>query len=146
MSKSIKMTKTATCLQLTALVCAVSALPAVAQSNGSAAQKSIEQSLQALRDRTPKPLAHVDMLGLEVEVQIDKLAGVDSPGDLLGREIQNYWRPFVGGAVSTQDVQQFLAWFYETARQAGSLAYARVQVQATAQGHRMNGKVTFDVK
>lgn len=126
-----------TSLTLTALALAASVTPAMAQSNGSAAQKSIEQSLQVMRDRTPKPLANVDMLGLESDVQIEKLTSLENRSTLLAADIEAYWRPFLGRPVNTPTVQQFHSWFYETARRAGTLAYAKVEVVTTAQGQRL---------
>jgi len=122
-----------------ALASIASTLPALtlAQANGNAAQKNIEQSLQVLRERTPRPLANVDMLGLETDTQIDKLASVDSSGALFTQDIEAYWRPFVGRAVTREDIQAFHAWFYEKARQAGFLAYARTEVVPSGQGQRL---------
>jgi hemolysin activation/secretion protein len=125
-----------TTLALACLACTVPALTQ-AQANAGAAQKNIEQSIQVLRDRTPKPLANVDMLGLETDAQIDKLMSVDSRGTLLAQDIEAYWRPFVGSAVTKEDIQSFHAWFYEKARQEGFMAYARTEVVASGAGQRL---------
>ena len=101
-------------------------------------QQSIEQSTQLLRDRTrPKALAQVDLLGLQSEAAIDLLTSVQVQGDLLKKDIEAYWKNWLGQPVSAEQIQAFHSWFYDKARHAGFMAYAQTQTVNQGQGQSL---------
>jgi hemolysin activation/secretion protein len=124
-----------------ALVCCLwSALPETtsAQSINPSPQQGIEQSTRLLRERAQaKPLAQIDMLGLESAVPIPHLVSVQVQGDLLKQDIEQYWKNRIGQSVSTDELQDFHSWFYEKARREGFMAYAQTQIVDAGQGQRL---------
>jgi hemolysin activation/secretion protein len=122
------------------LLCSVlSAVPVMsaAQSSNPSPQQGIEQSTQILRERTqPKALAQVDLLGLQSAASIDQLMSVQVQGALLKKDIEQYWKSWLGQPVSAEQLQEFHSWFYEKARQEGFMAY--VQTQTVNQGQGQN--------
>ena len=80
-----------------------------------------------------KPLAQVDVLGLESAEPIDRLVQVRVIGDLLQQDIERYWKPYIGQPVSVEQLQEFHSWFYDKSRREGFLAYA----QTDAQGNKL---------
>ena len=122
-------------------VLAMSLLPllAAAQTDPSAAQKSIEQSTRQLRQRMqPKPLVLVDVLGLETSAAIGKLVSVKVKGELFSKAIETYWQPHSGQSISVEELQAFHAWFYNKASREGLMAYARSSVTEIDGGQQLN--------
>ncbi len=113
------------------LLCSVlSAVPVMsaAQSSNPSPQQGIEQSTQLLRERTqPKALAQVDLLGLQSAAPIDQLMSVQVQGALLKKDIEQYWKSWLGQPVAAEQLQEFHSWFYEKERQEGFMAYVHTQ-------------------
>ena len=119
------------------LCCVIYTAPATlwAQKLPSSPQQGIEQSMQLMRERLqPKPVVHVDTLGLETTATIRQLQGVQVRGDLLKTEIEKFWKPYSGQAVSAEKIQEFHAWFNEKARRAGFMAYAQTETVEASDG------------
>ena len=113
-----------------------------AQSDPAAAQRYTEQLGQQLRERAqPKPLVHVDTLGLEANTAITRLASVQVSSHLLSDAIERYWRSRIGQAVSIEQIQAFHAWFYDKAGQEGFMAYAKTEVVPVAGGEQLQIQV-----
>lgn len=124
--------------------CLVGLLPIVsqAQADPAAAQRNTEQLGQQLRERAqPKPLVHVDTLGLEANTAITRLASVQVNSRLLADAIERYWQLRIGQAVSIEQIQAFHAWFYDKAAQEGFMAYAKTEVVPVAGGEQLQIQV-----
>jgi hemolysin activation/secretion protein len=120
--------------------CALSAWPTLTQAQIviQSPKQGIDQSSQLLRESLkPKPLARVDTLGLESNESIDQLISVHVLSPLLKPEIERYWQGWLGRAVSIEQIQAFHSWFYEKARQSGSMAYAQTEVVKEGSGQRL---------
>lgn len=121
------------CGVLWTMPCAV-----LAQSSPVSPQQGIDQSTQLLRERLQlKPLAQVDVLGLESAEPIDRLVQVRVIGDLLQQDIERYWKPYIGQPVSVEQLQEFHSWFYDKSRREGFLAYAQSQTRETVGGQAL---------
>ena len=111
---------------------------AQAQADPAAAQRNIEQLGQQLRERAqPKPLVHVDTLGLEANTAIERLASVQVDSRLLTAAIERYWQSRIGQPVSIEQIQAFHAWFYDKAAREGFMAYAKTEVVPVAGGQQL---------
>lgn len=116
--------------------------PVSAQADAAAAQRNIEQLGQQLRERAqPKPLVHVDTLGLEADKAIQRLASVRVDSRLLSAAIDRYWQPRIGQPVSIEQIQAFHAWFYDKAAREGFMAYAKTEVVPVPGGEQLQVQV-----
>ncbi|MBP8148562.1 MAG: ShlB/FhaC/HecB family hemolysin secretion/activation protein [Limnohabitans sp.] len=97
---------------------------------------------QQLRERSqPKPLVHVDTLGLEANTPISRLASLKVQSAVLSGAIERYWQARMGQAVSIAQIQAFHAWFYEKAAREGFMAYAKTEVVLTPAGEQLQVQV-----
>lgn len=113
-----------------------------AQADPAAAQRNMEQLGQQLRERTqPKPLVHVDTLGLESSQSIERLASVAVDSTVLPKAVERYWQAYMGKPVSIAQIQAFHAWFYERAARAGFMAYAKTDVVPVPGGQQLQVRV-----
>jgi hemolysin activation/secretion protein len=125
-------------IALACSLCFVLPGAASAQAITPSPQQSIEQSTQLLRERAQaKPLAQIDMLGLESAAPIAHLVSVQVQGSLLKQDIEHYWKGRLGQSVSTEQLQDFHSWFYEKARREGFMAYAQTQTVDAGQGQSL---------
>jgi hemolysin activation/secretion protein len=128
-------------LKATALaVVALATVPAclMAQVVQISPQQGIDQANQLLRERMQaKPLVQVDTLGIEAAASISQLQEVQIQGELLRQEIERYWKPYLGRAVTIEQIQEFHAWFNEKSRQEGFMAYAKTETVNSQQGQRL---------
>ena len=99
-------------------------------------QQNIEQSISQLPSRATrlKPLANIDVLELEKSESIEKLAAVEVKGGALEREIQDYWRKWVGKSVDAEEIQKFNGWLFAESRQLGYLSYSQTQIRREKEG------------
>lgn len=99
-------------------------------------QKSIDRSFEPLRQRpaSVKPVAPVDVMGLESSESIDKLLAVQIQDEHLQGKVQAYWSARIGQAVAAEDVQIFHAWVFDEARRTGYLSYATTSIDKRAEG------------
>jgi hemolysin activation/secretion protein len=65
------------------------------------------------------------------------LQEVQIQGELLKQAVESYWRPYLGRAVSVEQIQEFHAWFNDRARQEGFMAYAKTETVSSDQGQRL---------
>lgn len=120
----------------------LSPLGALAQADPAAAQRNIEQLGQQLRERSqPKPLVHVDTLGLETSTPLTRLASLKVQSAVLPEAIERYWQSRMGQAVSIEQIQAFHAWFYDKAAREGFMAYAKTDVVLTPAGEQLQVQV-----
>lgn len=89
-------------------------------------ERNIEQSINQLQSHSGKikPLANVDVLGLEQTESIDKLLSVETDDGPLKAGILNYWASHLGKAVSAEELQSFNGWLFDESRREGYLSYA----------------------
>lgn len=110
-------------------------LQAQAQSAVPSAQRSIEDSQSQLPSRTAQQAtAGLELIGLDSTVSMDRLDEVEVQADRLQSEIQAYFKPFVGKAVSADNMIDFKTWLFEKAKQTGYLAYAQTDVVDLGKG------------
>ena len=122
--------------------CALSPASVLAQADPAAAQRNIEQLGQQLRERSqPKPLVHVDTLGLETSTPMTRLASLKVQSAVLPQAIEHYWQPRIGQPVSIEQIQAFHAWFYDKAAREGFMAYAKTEVVMTPSGEQLQVQV-----
>lgn len=115
---------------------------AKAQADPAAAQRNIEQLDQQLRERVkPKPVVHVDTLGLEASTAIEKLVALNVKSAVLPDAIERYWQARMGQPVSVAQLQAFHAWFYDQAARAGFMAYAKTEVISVQGGEQLSVQV-----
>lgn len=115
---------------------------AYAQADPAAAERNIQQLGQQLRERTqPKPLVHIDTLGLEASTPIQKLVSFKVNSSVLPQAIAQYWQPRTGKPVSIEQIQAFHVWFYERAAREGFMAYAKTEVQTVGGGEELQIQV-----
>lgn len=127
---------------LAVLLAGVVPVLAQAQADPAAAQRNIEQLGQQLRERAqPKPLVHVDTLGLEASTAIQRLASIRVDSRLLPAAIERYWQARIGQPVSIEQIQAFHAWFYDKAAREGFMAYAKTEVLPVTGGEQLNIQV-----
>ena len=95
------------------------------------ADRSIEQSIHQLQNQAGriKPLANLDVLGLENAKSIDKLLAVEADNDALQKGMQGYWASRLGKSVAAEDVQAFNGWLFDQARSEGYLSYAVTHIE-----------------
>jgi hemolysin activation/secretion protein len=108
--------------------------PAAPASLPQGLEKSIEQSLQQSQPARLKPLAALDVLGLESNQSIDKLLGVQVEHPDYRDAVQRYWALRIGQPVDASALQDFRGWLFAESRLRGYLSYADTQVQASAGG------------
>lgn len=121
---------------------ALSPSATLAQADPAAAQRNIEQLGQQLRERSqPKPLVHVDTLGLEASTPMTRLASLKVQSAILPQAIERYWQPRIGQPVSIEQIQAFHAWFYDKAAREGFMAYAKTEVVMTPAGEQLQVQV-----
>lgn len=114
----------------------------LAQADPAAAQRNIEQLGQQLRERSqPKPLVHVDTLGLEASTPMTRLASLKVQSAVLPQAIERYWQPRIGQPVSIEQIQAFHVWFYDKAAREGFMAYAKTEVVMTPAGEQLQVQV-----
>lgn len=124
------------------LTLGISPLGAYAQADPAAAERNIHQLGQQLRERTqPKPLVHIDTLGLETSTPIQKLTSVKVKSAVLPQAIEQYWQSRTGQPVSIEQIQAFHVWFYEKAASEGFMAYAKTEVLAVPGGDELQIQV-----
>jgi hemolysin activation/secretion protein len=124
------------------LICGLAPCAGLAQADTAAAKRNIEQLGQQLRERAqPKPLMHLDALGLESNSAIAHLVSIKVQSALLPDDIERYWHPRIGQAVSIEELQAFHAWFYEKAASEGFMAYAKTEVVTIAGGEQLQIQV-----
>lgn len=99
-------------------------------------QKSIDRSLEQLKLKSfqVKPLANLDVMGLETAEPIAKLLGVEIQDEYLQRQVQDYWTPTIGRSVSAEDLQNFHVWLFEESRRVGFLSYAITSTHSQGDG------------
>ncbi|WP_146187654.1 hypothetical protein [Limnohabitans sp. T6-5] len=104
-------------------------------------QQSIEQSIQQLPKAKAKPLANIDVLGLDTAESIDRLSGLEIQSPVLQDEIQKYWAKSLGKRVSSEEMQNFNGWLFDESRRLGFLSYAQTEVKKTDAGSTLVVKI-----
>jgi len=117
-----------------AATCAIATLCSTAfaqQSPPGAAQRNIEDTQNRLPAKpAPKPTT-VELLDQAEATPMDRIEAVKVSGERLRAQIEAYWVPFFGKAVSVDQMNAFRAWVYEKARAEGYLAYAQTDPDGT---------------
>jgi hemolysin activation/secretion protein len=97
-------------------------------------QQNIDQSVNQLPKPKVKPLANIDVLGLENAESIDRLLGLEIQSAALQDEIQKYWAGSIGKPVSADELQNFNGWLFEESRRLGFLSYAQTEIKKSEGG------------
>jgi hemolysin activation/secretion protein len=97
-------------------------------------QQNIDQSVNQLPKPKVKPLANIDVLGLENTESIDRLLGLEIQSAALQDEIQKYWASSIGKPVSADELQNFNGWLFEESRRLGFLSYAQTEIKKSDGG------------
>ena len=97
-------------------------------------QQNIDQSINQLPKPKVKPLANIDVLGLENAESIDRLLGLEIQSAALQDEIQKYWASSIGKPVSADELQNFNGWLFEESRRLGFLSYAQTEIKKSERG------------
>lgn len=97
-------------------------------------QQNIDQSIKQLPKPKVKPLANIDVLGLENAESIDRLLGLEIQSAALQDEIQKYWAGSIGKPVTTDELQNFNGWLFEESRRLGFLSYAQTEIKKSNGG------------
>ena len=97
-------------------------------------QQNIDQSIKQLPKPKVKPLANIDVLGLENSESIDRLLGLEIQSAALQDEIQKYWASSIGKPVSADELQNFNGWLFEESRRLGFLSYAQTEIKKSDGG------------
>lgn len=104
-------------------------------------QQVIDQSIQQLSKSKAKPLATIDVLGLNKTESIDRLSSIEIQGPFLQDEIQNYWIPSLGKSVSAEEIQKFNGWLFDASRRLGFLSYSQTDVKKSDSGSTLVVKI-----
>ena len=112
--------------------------PAAPTSN---VQQGIDQSILQLSRSKAKPLAPIDILGLDKSESIDRLSGLEIQSPFLQDEIQKYWVPYFGKRVSSEELQNFNGWLFDESRRLGFLSYAQTNVKKSDGGSTLVVKI-----
>lgn len=112
--------------------------PAAPTSN---VQQGIDQSILQLSRSKAKPLAPIDILGLDKSESIDRLSGLEIQSPFLQDEIQKYWVPYFGKPVSAEEMQNFNGWLFDESRRLGFLSYAQTNVKKSDVGSTLVVKI-----
>ena len=99
---------------------------ALSQAGSGAALKNIQENIQPLPQPTETPqITEINPKGNQ-DIFIKKLVEVKVQKNLLEEEIQNYWQPYIGKAVTNNDVSTFKDWVWQQFRKAGYLGVIAV--------------------
>jgi hemolysin activation/secretion protein len=112
--------------------------PAAPTSN---VQQGIDQSILQLSRSKAKPLAPIDILGLDKSESIDRLSGLEIQSSFLQDEIQKYWVPYFGKRVTAEEMQNFNGWLFDESRRLGFLSYAQTNVKKSDGGSTLVVKI-----
>jgi hemolysin activation/secretion protein len=104
-------------------------------------QQGIDQSILQLSRSKAKPLAPIDILGLDKSESIDRLSGLEIQSPFLQDEIQKYWAPSFGKRVSVEEMQNFNGWLFDASRRLGFLSYAKTDVKKSDSGSTLVVKI-----
>jgi hemolysin activation/secretion protein len=104
-------------------------------------QQGIDQSVQQLPKSKAKPLANIDVLGLDKAESIDRLSGIEIQSPFLQDEIQKYWAASLGKRVSAEELQNFNGWLFDASRRLGFLSYAQTDVKKSDSGSTLVVKI-----
>jgi len=102
--------------------------------------RNIEQNITPLPSPEPAPLAPEPVPNAQA-LYLKQLSGVSVDNDLIKNEIIKYWQPYIGKAVTNQDIAKFKDWAWSQFRDAGYFAFLYTDITPTADGQNLGVKV-----
>lgn len=114
----------------------------VVEPNPAAALKNIQDNstLPPLKDQAR---SFAEPQKIDSKIYIDKLSGVSVNNDLIKEEILQYWQPFIGKAVTNQDISNFKEWAWQKFGQAGYFAFLHTEILTEDGGQKLVIKISL---